>query len=53
MRIHTKVRRLVLVGTAAAAVAAPTAGAGVTPGIYVRIGGKLANFRANVETGWV
>ena len=43
MRIHVKVRRLVLVAAAAAAVAVPAAGAGVTPGTYVQIDGKLVN----------
>jgi hypothetical protein len=39
MRIQTSVRRLVLVGAAAAAIAAPSAGA--APGKYVQIGGDL------------
>jgi hypothetical protein len=43
MTIHRSVRRLALVGAAAAAVAAPAAGAGVTPGTYVQIDGKLVN----------
>jgi hypothetical protein len=40
---HRTIPRLVLVGVAAAAVAAPGAGAGVTPGTYVQIDGKLVN----------
>jgi hypothetical protein len=43
MTVQKKVRRLVLVGAAAAAVAAPTAGAGLTPGTYIQIDGKLVN----------
>jgi hypothetical protein len=43
MTIQKKVRRLVLIGTAAAAVAAPAAGAGVMPGQYVQINGQLVN----------
>src|SRR5919202_3674238 len=43
MGIHMKVRRLVLVAAAGAALAVPAAGAGVTHGIYVQIDGKLVN----------
>jgi hypothetical protein len=43
MRIRKSVRRLVLVGVASAAIAAPAAGAGVTPGTYVQIDGKLVD----------
>ena len=43
MGTHRMVRRLVLIGVAAAAVAAPGAGAGVTPGTYVQIDGQLVS----------
>jgi len=43
MKLAKRVRRLILVGAALAAIAAPAAGAGVMPGTYVQIDGKLVD----------
>ena len=43
MTVQKRVRGFVLIGAAAAAMAAPAAGAGVIPGTYVQIDGQLVN----------